>query len=215
MKTSKQGLDLIKKYEGLRLTTYKCAAGIFTIGYGHTKGVKANQTITEEEADKLLLEDVKVAEKAVNKYQNQYNFNQNEYDALVSFAFNVGNIKGLTNNGKRTKFQISSKFKAYVYAGGKRMRGLERRRADEAALFVSTPNLQNSYEIGEEYKVCVSSLRVRKEPTVNSDLVQKTPLRINSKVKVLSVIRDTEGNTWIKHSKGYSAAIYNGKYYIK
>lgn len=215
MKTSKQGLDLIKKYEGLRLTSYKCAAGVYTIGYGHTKGVKANQTITEEEAVKLLLEDIKEAEKAVNKYQNHYNFNQNEYNALVSFAFNIGNIRGLTNNGKRTKFQISSKFKAYVYTGGKKMNGLVKRRAAEAALFSSVPNLQNSYEVGEEYKVVVSGLKVRKEASVNSDLAQKTSLKINSKVKVLAVIRDTDGNTWIKHSKGYSAGIYNGKYYIK
>ena len=84
MKTSRKGIELIKKYEGLRLTAYRCPAGVWTIGYGHTKGVKQGQKISSEEAEKLLIEDLTPIEKNIDKMGLK--INQSQFDALVSFA---------------------------------------------------------------------------------------------------------------------------------
>ncbi|MBQ5930381.1 MAG: lysozyme, partial [Clostridia bacterium] len=67
MRISKNGIDLIKKFEGCRLTAYKCPSGIYTIGYGHTSGVKKGQKITQKQAEAYLREDVKKFENGVNK----------------------------------------------------------------------------------------------------------------------------------------------------
>lgn len=140
MKVSKVGLDIIKKYEGLRLEAYKCPAGVWTIGYGHTKGVKKGDVISEKEASNLLTEDVSRAEKAVDKYHGVYNWNQNEYDALVSFAFNLGNIVQLTASGERDREGIARAIPLYVNAGGKKLEGLVKRRQEELGLFLTPAN---------------------------------------------------------------------------
>lgn len=135
MKISNKGLELIKKFEGCRLAAYKDFGGVWTIGYGHTKGVTAGETITQAQADAFLVEDCGKAEAAVNKYMNKYNFNQNQYDALVSFAFNIGSIDKLTINGTRTIAEISSKIPAYCNCAGKKLQGLVNRRTEEKELF--------------------------------------------------------------------------------
>lgn len=135
MRISKTGIELIKKYEGCRLTAYKCPAGVWTIGYGHTAGVKQGMTITQAQADAFLVADLVKYERKVNKYQAKYNFNQAQFDSLVSFAYNVGSIDGLTKNGTRSIAQISEKIPAYNKGGGRVLSGLVRRRAEEKALF--------------------------------------------------------------------------------
>ena len=137
MKISNVGLSLIKKYEGCRLTAYRCPAGVLTIGYGHTNGVTEGMTITQEQADAYLLADVAWAEKAVNKYMDTYKWNQNQFDALVSFTFNcgAGNLQTLVRDGCRTIAEISEKIPAYNKANGETLPGLERRRAEERKLF--------------------------------------------------------------------------------
>lgn len=135
MKISSKGLVLIKKHEGCRLTAYKDAGGVTTIGYGHTKGVKMGQIISQEQADTFLVKDCASAEAAVNKYMSKYNFNQHQFDALVSFAFNVGSIDKLTVNGRRTIAEISEKIPAYCYCGGQKSQGLVNRRRAERELF--------------------------------------------------------------------------------
>ena len=97
MKITKEGINLIKKFEGLRLEAYLCPAGVWTIGYGHTKGVKKGQVITQLEADNLLKEDLSSFEKGVTSLIKS-NINQNQFDSLVSFAFNLGlaNLKSST-----------------------------------------------------------------------------------------------------------------------
>lgn len=139
MKASKQCIQLIKKYEGCRLTAYKCPAGVYTIGYGHTSGVTPGLHITQEQAEKFLLKDLERFEKAVSKYDH-YNFNQNEFDALVSFAFNVGGIRELTKNGYRSKEQIANAIPLYNKANGKVLSGLKKRREEERKLFL-TPTI--------------------------------------------------------------------------
>lgn len=137
MKISSTGLSVIKKFEGCRLTAYKCPAGVWTIGYGHTGGVKEGMTITQAQANAYLQADVAWAEEAVNKYMDTYKWNQNQFDALVSFTFNcgAGNLKTLLRDGCRTIAEISEKIPAYNQANGEVLPGLERRRAEERMLF--------------------------------------------------------------------------------
>ena len=138
MNTSQRGINLIKEFEGLRLTAYMCPAGVYTIGYGHTRGVKRGMKITEEEASAFLTADLRNSEKAVERYDSVYHWNQNEYDALVSFTFNCGatNLRALLRNGRRNRSQIAATLPLYRKAGGKVLKGLERRRAAEKALFL-------------------------------------------------------------------------------
>ena len=138
MKTSQRGINLIKQFEGVRLTAYKCPAGVYTIGYAHTRGVQRGMKITEEEASAFLTADLRNSEKAVERYDSVYHWNQNEFDALVSFTFNCGaaNLRSLLRNGRRNRSQIAATLPLYRKAGGKVLKGLERRRAAEKALFL-------------------------------------------------------------------------------
>ena len=137
MKIASQGVSLIKSFEGCRLKAYKCPAGVWTIGYGHTAGVKEGDTITQAQADEYLRNELAKYEKAVLNYESIYHFNQNQFDALVSFTYNcgVGNLKNLTQSGKRALAQISVKLLLYNKAGGVVLRGLQRRRTAEKELF--------------------------------------------------------------------------------
>lgn len=141
MKTSENGIDLIKKFEGCKLTAYRDPVGVLTIGYGHTGAdVKEGQKITQKKADALLKEDLEKFETGVNLLiLAKYRFTQNEFDALVSFAYNLGlgNLKKLTGNGKRNKGQIADAIPLYNKAGGKVLSGLVKRRKAEQELFLT------------------------------------------------------------------------------
>ncbi len=134
---SNEGLALIKKFEGCRLTAYQDSVGIWTIGYGHTANVAQGQTITQAQADNYLKSDCASAEKSVNGYNHKYHWSQNQFDALVSFTFNCGsgNLHTLLNHGQRTISEISAKITAYNKAGGKVLQGLVNRRKAEKELF--------------------------------------------------------------------------------
>lgn len=136
MKTSVNGINLIKQFEGCKLKAYKCPAGVPTIGYGHTKGVKMGQVITQEQAEQYLRDDLEKYEKNVMKYYDAYRWNQNEFDALVSFAYNLGSIDQLTANGTRSKNVIADKMILYNKAAGKVLAGLTKRRKAERTLFL-------------------------------------------------------------------------------
>lgn len=138
MKTSQRGINLIKQFEGCRLQAYKPVATekYYTIGYGHYgPDVAANAVISQMQADLFLIIDLEKFEKKVEKYNPKYNWTQNEFDALVSFAYNIGSIDQLTANGTRSKSQIAAKIPAYNKAGGKVLAGLTKRRNAEKALF--------------------------------------------------------------------------------
>lgn len=137
MKTSQKGIDLIKKMEGIKLKAYQCSAGVWTIGYGHTSGVKSTDVITEDKAEELLNADLPKFEAKVNKYTPKYGWNQNEFDALVSFAFNIGSIDQLTAGGTRSRVTIAEKMLSYNKAGGKVVDGLTTRRKAERELFLN------------------------------------------------------------------------------
>jgi len=138
MKTSTEGINLIKKFEGCRLTAYADIIGVLTIGYGHTgPDVTPGLTISQAYADALLVKDLEKFELKVMKYEPIYHFNQSEFDALVSFAYNIGSIDTLTDNGTRDRQKIRSSMLLYRKAGGKVVPGLERRRCLELRLFNS------------------------------------------------------------------------------
>ena len=141
MKISQEGLSLIKKFEGCELEAYKCAAGVWTIGYGSTKGVKSGDTINQKEADQLLLHEMAEYEGYINDMV-QNNLKQNEFDALVSWVFNLGpaNLKSSTllkvlNSSHPDWNDIPAQIKRWNKAGGKVLQGLIRRREAEALLF--------------------------------------------------------------------------------
>lgn len=168
MKISNNGLAIIEKFEGCQLKAYVCPAGVLTIGYGHTgSDVKPGMTITKEQAVELLKKDVAKFEKVVEKYNSTYKWNQNQFDALVSFAFNIGNIDQLTNNGKRSIAEISAKITAYNKAGGRVLTGLTKRRAAEKALFDTAVKKKNTVI---KYKVTADSLYCRTKPKGGSDI---------------------------------------------
>lgn len=141
MKASNVAIELIKKYEGCRLGAYRCPAGIWTIGYGHTLGVRSGDTITKDQAEEYLMQDVEKYETMVNAYNDKYNWSQNEFDALVSFAFNIGNIRGLTQMGSRSKGQIADAMLLYVKAKGTTLPGLVKRRNEEHEVFTCSDPL--------------------------------------------------------------------------
>ena len=141
MKTSNYGIDLIKQFEGLRLTAYKCAAGVWTIGYGHTAGVREGQTITEEEAENLLRYDLQTFEVGVSQVVKVF-LHQHQFDALVSFAFNVGLTAFRQStllcrlNGGESAERVAAEFLRWNKAGGKVVEGLTRRRERESEIFL-------------------------------------------------------------------------------
>lgn len=149
--TSLLGLNLIKKYEGLRLTAYLCPAGVPTIGYGSTrhpngKKVLLGEKLTgEKEATQLLLATLSPFEDAVNKHLP--NLNQCQFDALVCFSYNVG-TGALVKSTLLKKVKANSadpsildEFLKWNKAGGKVLTGLNNRRRDEANLYFSLCNI--------------------------------------------------------------------------
>ena len=139
MTTTEILLQKIMEMEGCRLEAYEDAAGVPTIGYGHTKGVRMGDRITQYWAKEMLREDIEEAEWQVKELGVAKT--EGQLDALVSFAFNlgIGRLKGSTllqliRDGG-SKAQITREFKKWVFAGGKKLKGLERRREWEAKRF--------------------------------------------------------------------------------
>ena len=141
MKVGEKGLALIKESEGLRLKAYKCPAGVWTIGYGHTgKDVVAGMEISESRAVALLKQDLRVAEVYLNSLG--INFSQNAFDAIASFIYNLG-VGSFSKSTLRKKIvakaddeAITDEIVKWVNAGGKPLIGLKRRRVKEANLFL-------------------------------------------------------------------------------
>ncbi len=159
----KEALEMIKRFEGCRLQAYKCPAGVWTIGYGHTAGVKQGQVITQAQADAFLIAD---CQKFADYVDNPayvpitYSLNDNQRDALISFTYNcgAGSLKMLCKG--RTAAQIADKILLYDKAAGKVLAGLTKRRKAERELFlrpaenvVSNGMVKQPEQEGEEYKM--------------------------------------------------------------
>ena len=139
MKTGTKGIDLIKHFEGCELEAYKCAAGVWTIGYGHIKGVTSDSVITQEQAEQMLVEELNEYEGYINNMVTMP-LSQNQFDALVSWVYNLGggNLKASTllkvvNSGEFNG--VPEQIMRWNKAGGKVLEGLTRRRQAEADLF--------------------------------------------------------------------------------
>lgn len=141
MKTSEKGIEMIKGFEGLRLEAYDDGAGIQTIGYGHTKGVHKGQTCTEEQAEEWLKADLHDAENVVNAMGVE--LKQCQFDALVSFVYNLGGQNFATSTLRRKVIAnpdnptIRDEFGKWIYAGGRILPGLVTRREKEADMYFS------------------------------------------------------------------------------
>lgn len=141
MKTSDNGIRFIKGHEGFVPRAYRCPAGVWTIGYGHTDGVRPTDSITEAQGEALLRKDVATAEKAVNK--QGLKLTQNQFDVLVSFVFNVGTGNFMRSTllkyakADANDLRIKQEFARWIFGGGKRLPGLAKRRAEESKLYFS------------------------------------------------------------------------------
>ena len=164
MRTSRRGIDLIKQFEGLELDSYQDVAGVWTIGYGHTETAGPNQRITEAEADQLLRQDLETRERSVADLTAAA-LNQNEFDALVSFVYNVGagayqgsTVRKRLNAGDRLGAADALLWwnKATINGVLTEVPGLTRRRAAERALFLeplSTPQFSDPATVAENSRI--------------------------------------------------------------
>ena len=141
MNTSPKGIALIKEFEGLRLKAYQCPGGVWTIGYGHTAGVKPGMLISKAQAEEYLKADLIVFERYLNGLGLA--LNQNQFDALVSFIYNVG-TGNFSNSTLLRKVRanpqensIMDEFLRWVYSKGRVLPGLQRRRLAEMKLYFS------------------------------------------------------------------------------
>lgn len=141
MKTSPKGIALIKEFEGLRLKAYQCPGGVWTIGYGHTAGVKPGIVISEAQAEEYLKADLIAFERYLNGLGLA--LDQNQFDALVSFIYNVG-TGNFSNSTLLRKVRanpqdnsIMDEFLRWVYSKGRVLPGLQRRRLAEMKLYFS------------------------------------------------------------------------------
>ncbi|NVZ91304.1 lysozyme [Pseudomonas yamanorum] len=140
MRTSQKGVSLIKSFEGLRLKSYQDSVGVWTIGYGATRGVTAGMTITNDQAERMLLNDIARFEPEIERLV-KVTLNQAQWDALMSFTYNIGaaNLKSSTllrllNNGDYGG--AAEQFPRWNKAGDQVLAGLVRRRAAERMMFL-------------------------------------------------------------------------------
>ena len=139
MRASSTLIAAIKKFEGVRLTAYQDSVGVWTIGFGHTAGVKKGDKITEYQAEQFLREDLKKFEAVADKCKRITT--QGRYDAILDFIYNCGpanwnssTLKKYIESGKAT-WEIQEQFLRWVNAGGKKLGGLVTRRIWEANRF--------------------------------------------------------------------------------
>ena len=142
MRINEEGLKLLKKFEGCKLKTYRCVAGVLTIGYGHTgKDVTEGMTITKKEAEDLLVKDLERFEAGV-KDLVKVSISENQFSALVSFAYNIG-LNALSGSTLMKKLNAgdvmgaADQFERWNKAGGKEVQGLTNRRLAERDLFLT------------------------------------------------------------------------------
>ena len=214
MNIGNKGLDLIKSFEGCRLSAYKCPAGIWTIGWGHTKNVYEGMVITQGQADNMLREDVQVYANAVNQYQNRFNFNQNEFDALVSFTYNcgIGSLNAVMSCCN-TKQEIAEECKLYNKGAGVVLSGLVRRREEEYNLFMSGASNQASdgYSYAEKGTYYFNTtVKIRTAPSLDNSTFTGACYEAGESVEYHTVHRNKHGYNWIQYnrsngSQGYCA----------
>ena len=147
MRLSQNGVNFIKSHEALRLKAYQDSKGVWTIGWGHTKGVKPGDVITREQAEQFIRDDFAWVERTLNTDlvtgRDKPLVTQNEFDALCSLVFNIGSDAYLESTVRRKikqgdKMAAARAFKMWVYSEHKFIQGLANRRADEVRLFLQS-----------------------------------------------------------------------------
>ena len=237
MKISERGINLIKSFEGCKLVAYKCPAGVWTIGYGHTSGVISGMKITQAQADSFLKSDLERYESYVNN--KKLSLNQNQFDALVSFTYNCGN-GNLTKLVKdRTLAEIADALLLYNKSNGKVLAGLTRRREAERTLFLESvvSNAEPDMGVGlmrydvkayskaklgdsnvsKNFKVKEFACKDGSDPVFISkelvDVLQKIrshfgkPVNINSAYRTATYNKKVGGATYSQHLYGTAADI--------
>ena len=195
MKISAKGLALIKEFEGCELTAYICPAGVLTIGYGSTgPHVSSSQTITEAEAEALLLKDLVRFEKAVNELV-KVPMSQGAYDALVSFTFNCGEgafaestLLRELNEGKDPNAVAKAQLPRWTNGG---LAGLVRRRAAEVELFCSGPAHPAKVDLK-----CIVATLLKKRPIPGDQLSEneKHAIEVGKTYADCVVLKDEAGH---------------------
>ena len=215
MNISNRGLDLIKSFEGCRLSAYRCPAGVLTIGYGRTQGVYEGMVITQDQADNMLREDVKYYADAVDRYNSRFNFTQEEFDALTSFTYNcgVGSLQAVMSCCN-TKQEIAEECKLYNKGGGVVLPGLVRRREEEYKLFMSGSSSSNNitmasnncssyHEDGEFF--FNTKVRIRTAPSLDVSAIatdiQEPFYDPGESVVYHTVHLNKEGYNWIQYNR--------------
>lgn len=194
MKTGQKGIDLIKKFEGLRLEAYLCPARVWTIGWGHTKTAKQGQTITTKEAENLLRTDLKQFENGVKAFV-KVPLNQNQFDALVSIAFNIG----ITAFSRSTLVMLlndkdylgaANQFDRWVKANGVTLPGLVKRRTEEKELFLTpVEGIMDNY--GKRVEALTDTF-LKKEPRQASELLDTEKVLVSpKKIYLVEKVLDT------------------------
>ena len=207
MNTGNEGIRLIKNYEGCRLTAYQCSAGVWTIGWGHTgkvdgKAVCKGMTITQAKADALVVSDLVVYENHVKDLKRS--FNQNEFDALVSFTYNCGQGSLQTLCRNRSNKQIAEALLKYNKAGGKALAGLTKRRKAERELFLKPVEKGSLDKLPCDVKT-TCALNIRTAAGTNYPVI-----RVAKKGEILKVwaICTSNGMKWGKNGNEWYCLDY-------
>lgn len=207
------GLALIKKFEGCRLEAYKDAVGVLTIGYGHTAGVTVGMRITEAQAEEYLKADCQKFANAVDALGRD--FNDNQRDALISFAFNLGagNLKKVCVNNRPVE-QIVAAMPKYCNAGGKKLQGLVSRRLAEVKLFNTPCESVQSASGNEWVRQLQAAIGASVDGIAGKQTLSKCPtLKSGCKGTVVELLQERLGNVFrIGVTGGYDGNFGNGTY---
>ena len=210
MNIGNKGLELIKSYEGCRLTAYKPVQTeqYYTIGWGHYgPDVYEGMVITQEQANNMLREDVQVYANAVNKYQSRFNFNEEEFSALTSFAYNcgIGSLDAVMACCN-TKQEIAEECKLYNKGGGVVLAGLVRRREEEYKLFMSGSSNSTSTANGTSYAekgeyFFNTRVKIRTAPSLSNSTFTGVCYDAGESVEYHTVHRNKCGYNWIQYNR--------------
>ena len=213
MNISERGLNLIKSYEGCRLSSYKCPSNKWTIGWGRTSGVYEGMVITQAQADQFLFEDVQRFVNAVNQYQSRFNFNQADFESFSSFAYNCGEgsldaVMSCCN----TKQEIAEECKLYNRSStGQILAGLVRRREEEYKLFtsgegataVNQANNSDGYSYAEKGEYFFNTrVKIRTAPNLDNATFTGVCYEAGESVEYHTVHRNKCGYNWIQYNRG-------------
>ena len=221
MKTSEKGIALIKRFEGCSLRAYQDCVGVWTIGYGITSAdraitgrtIRKGMKISRETADAWLRKSLRQKyEPKVTKYADQYHWNQNQFDALVSFAYNIGSIDQLTANGKRTVKQVANAMLLYDHAGGRRVKGLTERRRAEQRLFLTPVDTDH---IGDATQMITRKRTVANAAGANLRELPSGESAVAATVKQgaeLAVVEDFAATNTVGSETRYVCVNYAGKW---